>query len=110
MRLQRWQLRKRVTRLGRTVRRERVYASVAIPSALRAIAICESHGNPRAIGGGGRYRGKYQFDYGTWASVGGKGDPAAAPEREQDMRAAIALPARRRVAVAGLRSLSANPR
>ena len=59
------------------------------PSAtLTAIAACESHGNPHAIGGGGAFRGKYQFDYGTWASVGGKGDPAAAPEAEQDRRAA----------------------
>ena len=86
---ERWQLRKRIRRLSRSIRRERVYSSVALPPALRAIAMCESGGNPRAIGGGGRYRGKYQFDFRTWASVGGKGDPAAAPEREQDMRAAI---------------------
>jgi hypothetical protein len=58
---------------------------------LQAIAACESGGNPRAIGGGGAYRGKYQFDYGTWASVGGSGDPAAAPESEQDARAAMLL-------------------
>jgi hypothetical protein len=58
---------------------------------LEAIAACESGGNPSAIGGGGAYRGKYQFDYGTWASVGGTGDPAAAPEAEQDRRAAILL-------------------
>jgi hypothetical protein len=58
---------------------------------LQAIAACESGGNPRAIGGGGAYRGKYQFDYGTWASVGGHGDPAAAPESEQDARAAMLL-------------------
>jgi soluble lytic murein transglycosylase-like protein len=59
------------------------------PAHLQAIAACESGGNPRAIGGGGAYRGKYQFDRGTWASVGGSGDPAAAPEAEQDKRAAI---------------------
>jgi hypothetical protein len=64
--------------------------SVASPQ-LQAIAACESGGNPAAIGGGGAYRGKYQFDYGTWASVGGSGDPAAAPEAEQDRRAAILL-------------------
>ena len=58
---------------------------------LEAIAACESGGNPRAIGGGGAFRGKYQFDYGTWASVGGSGDPAAAPEAEQDARAAALL-------------------
>ena len=52
---------------------------------------CESGGNPRAIGGGGAFRGKYQFSFGTWASVGGRGDPAAAPEREQDRRAAMLL-------------------
>ena len=62
--------------------------STASP-ALQAIAQCESGGNPHAIGGGGTFRGKYQFDQGTWASVGGSGDPAAAPEAEQDKRAAI---------------------
>jgi Transglycosylase-like domain len=61
-------------------------ASVASP-ALEAIAACESGGDPTAISADGSYRGKYQFDYGTWASVGGSGDPAAAPESEQDMRA-----------------------
>ena len=64
--------------------------STASPQ-LQAIAACESGGNPSAIGGGGAYRGKYQFDYGTWASVGGTGDPAAAPEAEQDKRAAMLL-------------------
>ena len=62
--------------------------STASP-ALEAIAACESGGNPSAVGGGGAYRGKYQFDQGTWASVGGSGDPAAAPEAEQDKRAAM---------------------
>ena len=59
------------------------------PGHLQSIAACESGGNPRAIGGGGLYRGKYQFDRQTWASVGGSGDPAAAPEAEQDKRAAM---------------------
>jgi hypothetical protein len=66
-------------------------AAPAASPALEAIAACESGGNPSAIGGGGAYRGKYQFDYGTWASVGGSGDPAAAPEAEQDRRAAMLL-------------------
>jgi Transglycosylase-like domain len=61
----------------------------ATPAHLQAIAACESGGNPSAIGGGGAYRGKYQFDQQTWASVGGTGDPAAAPEAEQDKRAAM---------------------
>jgi Transglycosylase-like domain len=59
--------------------------------ALEAIAACESGGDPTAIGGGGLYRGKYQFTYETWQSVGGTGDPAAAPEAEQDARAAMLL-------------------
>jgi hypothetical protein len=63
--------------------------AVVVPPQLQAIAACESGGNPRAIGGGGAYRGKYQFSYSTWASVGGSGDPAAAPEAEQDRRAAM---------------------
>lgn len=58
---------------------------------LEAIAACESGGDPAAIGGGGLYRGKYQFSYETWQSVGGSGDPAAAPEAEQDARAAALL-------------------
>ena len=58
---------------------------------LEAIAECESHGDPRAIGGGGLYRGKYQFHRSTWASVGGTGDPARASELEQDRRAAMLL-------------------
>jgi len=58
---------------------------------LQAIAACESGGDPSAVGGGGAYRGKYQFDQQTWASVGGSGDPAAAPEAEQDKRAAQLL-------------------
>jgi len=63
--------------------------STATPGHLAAIAACESGGNPSAVGGGGAYRGKYQFDQQTWASVGGSGDPAAAPEAEQDQRAAM---------------------
>lgn len=56
---------------------------------LDAIAACESGGDPTAVSSGGTYRGKYQFDYGTWESVGGHGDPAAASEAEQDYRAAL---------------------
>jgi Transglycosylase-like domain len=64
--------------------------SVGVSSAtLDAIASCESGGDPSVVSADGTYRGKYQFDYGTWASVGGSGDPAAAPEVEQDYRAAL---------------------
>jgi hypothetical protein len=63
--------------------------AVAIPSYLAAIAACESGGNPQAIGGGGQYRGLFQFDLATWQSVGGQGDPAAASVAEQVKRAEI---------------------
>jgi hypothetical protein len=56
---------------------------------LESIASCESGGDPEAVSPDGTYRGKYQFDQGTWESVGGSGDPAAAPEAEQDYRAAL---------------------
>jgi soluble lytic murein transglycosylase-like protein len=56
---------------------------------LDSIAACESGGDPTAVSSDGSYRGKYQFDYGTWESVGGSGDPAEASEREQDYRAAL---------------------
>lgn len=59
------------------------------PATLESIAACESGGDPTAVSADGSYRGKYQFDYGTWESVGGSGDPAAASEAEQDYRAAL---------------------
>jgi Transglycosylase-like domain len=76
------------------LRRERREVFATLPggvsqSTLDAIGACESGGDPTAVSSDGSYRGKYQFDYGTWASVGGSGDPAAAPEREQDYRAAL---------------------
>jgi hypothetical protein len=59
-----------------------------VSGTLQAIAACESGGDPHAIGGGGAFRGKYQFTRETWAAMGGSGDPAAAPEAEQDRLAA----------------------
>ena len=58
---------------------------------LRSIAWCESRNNPRAIGGGGSFRGLYQFTFSTWRTVGGWGDPAAAPRSEQTWRAWVLL-------------------
>jgi Transglycosylase-like domain len=55
---------------------------------LDSIAACESGGDPTAVNAAGYY-GKYQFDLGTWQSVGGTGNPAEAPEAEQDMRASM---------------------
>jgi hypothetical protein len=73
-------------------RRRELFASLpggVSQETLDAIGACESGGDPTAISSDGTYRGKYQFDYGTWESVGGSGDPAAASEQEQDYRAAL---------------------
>lgn len=40
-----------------------------------ALARCESGGNPRAVGGGGRYFGAFQFMLSTWRSLGYSGNP-----------------------------------
>jgi len=79
---------------ARKRQREREEAFAELPGgvsigALEAIASCESGGDPTVVSADGTYRGKYQFDYGTWESMGGNGDPAAAPEAEQDYRAAL---------------------
>jgi hypothetical protein len=55
----------------------------------RALARCESHGNPRALSRTGRYRGLYQFDLNTWRWVGGTGDPIDATPDEQTYRARL---------------------
>jgi peptidoglycan hydrolase-like protein with peptidoglycan-binding domain len=60
---------------------------------LESIAQCESGGDPTAVSPDGRYKGKYQFDQATWERMGGQGDPAAAPEAEQDQRAAALMEA-----------------
>ena len=90
------ELRERIERLERVVRRakreaaEPEFGSVAGVSqaTLDAIAACESGGDPSAVNPAGYY-GKYQFDTGTWAAVGGSGNPAQASEAEQDYRAAL---------------------
>jgi peptidoglycan hydrolase-like protein with peptidoglycan-binding domain len=60
---------------------------------LQRIAQCESGGDPTAVSADGTYRGKYQFDRETWQQMGGSGDPATAPETEQDRIAAKLLAA-----------------
>ena len=54
-----------------------------------ALRQCESSGNYRAVSPSGLYRGAYQFDLGTWAAVGGSGDPINASPAEQDHRAQV---------------------
>ena len=62
-----------------------------VAATLDEIAQCESGGDPTAVSPDGRYRGKYQFSRSTWRSLGGKGDPAKAPEAEQDRLAELLL-------------------
>jgi peptidoglycan hydrolase-like protein with peptidoglycan-binding domain len=61
--------------------------SAGAPALLESIALCESGGDPTAVSPSGTYRGKYQFSRATWKALGGSGDPAAAPEAEQDAMA-----------------------
>jgi peptidoglycan hydrolase-like protein with peptidoglycan-binding domain len=63
----------------------------AADATLQRIAQCESGANPSAVSADGTYRGKYQFDRETWRAMGGSGDPADAPEAEQDRIAAALL-------------------
>lgn len=70
---------------------DRRASSASVDPRLKAIAQCESGGDPKAVSADRRYYGKYQFSPATWRSVGGKGNPARAPEAEQDRRAAKLL-------------------
>ncbi|MFG2173380.1 ubiquitin-like domain-containing protein [Streptomyces niveus] len=64
-------------------------ASVAGADGLNwsALAACESGGRPDAVDPSGTYGGLYQFDTGTWRSLGGSGRPQDASAGEQTMRA-----------------------
>jgi hypothetical protein len=90
----RWARYTRTTRRGRNAM-FKLKIRRAVPSwgkqYLRSIRWCESRNNPRAVGGGGAYRGLYQFSISTWYVVGGKGDPAAAVRHEQTWRAWLLL-------------------
>jgi soluble lytic murein transglycosylase-like protein len=89
-------LRERVEKAERRRERQRARAGAEVGglapgvslATLNAIAACESGGDPTAVNPAGYY-GKYQFDTGTWASVGGSGNPAEASEAEQDYRASL---------------------
>ncbi len=58
----------------------------------RRTAECESGGNPKAIGGGGKYRGAFQFLKSTWRTSPRSpgGDPIRYPYRTQAV-VAVAL-------------------
>lgn len=66
------------------------YGALNPPGAafLAALRACESGGNYATNTGNGFY-GAYQFDLGTWASVGGSGLPSNASPAEQDYRASL---------------------
>ena len=61
----------------------------------KALAGCESGGNPRAVNPAGYY-GLYQFDVSTWRSVGGSGMPHHASADEQTYRAKLLYQSRGR--------------
>lgn len=87
-------IRIQIKKIRAAQRKQRREAFATLPggvsrATLEAIAACESGGDPTIVSADGSYRGKYQFSFSTWASVGGSGDPAAAPESEQDYRAAL---------------------
>lgn len=77
-------------------REQNAYGDIDPPGEayLAGLRACESGGDYQAVDPSGTYRGAYQFDFGTWASVGGSGDPAAASPDEQDYRAALLWRAR----------------
>ncbi|MFI1538801.1 ubiquitin-like domain-containing protein [Streptomyces anandii] len=53
----------------------------------QGLAQCESGGRPGAVDSSGTYGGLYQFDTGTWHSLGGSGRPQDASPEEQTYRA-----------------------
>jgi uncharacterized protein YabE (DUF348 family) len=55
----------------------------------QALADCESGDDPSDVSADGLYYGLYQFDVGTWQSVGGTGTPAQASAAEQTSRAEL---------------------
>jgi hypothetical protein len=81
----------RLRHINRELRGEVRELDIPIPAVLHQVAECESHNNPKSIGGGGTFRGLLQFMQSTWESTGGKGDPAKAPREEQLRRGAILM-------------------
>lgn len=53
----------------------------------KAVANCESHGNPRSSNSKNGYFGMYQFTMTAWKTAGGSGNPMDASAAEQTMRA-----------------------
>ncbi|MGW4050778.1 ubiquitin-like domain-containing protein [Streptomyces sp. NPDC004779] len=93
-------VRQKPRRTGEEIVREPVSRKVrvgtrALPSSVAgadgldwgALAACESGGRPTAVDPSGTYGGLYQFDPGTWRSLGGSGVAQDAPAAEQTFRA-----------------------
>ncbi|MFG2870800.1 ubiquitin-like domain-containing protein [Streptomyces sp. NPDC048338] len=93
-------VRQRPKRIGEEIVREPVARKVKVgtrplPSSVAgadgldwgALAACESGGRPGAVDPSGTYGGLYQFDPGTWRSLGGTGVAQNAPASEQTYRA-----------------------
>jgi len=55
----------------------------------KAMAFCESRGNPRSSNSANGYFGMFQFTLTAWKSVGGVGNPMDASAAEQLMRAKL---------------------
>ncbi len=73
-----------------TLKRTPKPATGGIPDSVwKALAQCESGGNPKIVSSNGRYYGLYQFSLSTWRSVGGTGLPTEASVEEQTDRARI---------------------
>jgi lysozyme family protein len=75
--------------LGLTARSSSSAPRQDAATVLAKIAQCESGGDPTVVSADRRYFGKYQFSRATWRRMGGRGNPARAPEAEQDQRAAM---------------------
>ncbi|MEV4946592.1 ubiquitin-like domain-containing protein [Streptomyces sp. NPDC053755] len=93
-------VRQRPRRIGEEIVREPVSRKVRVgtrplPSSVDgadgldwgALAACESGGRPNAVDPSGTYGGLYQFDPGTWRSLGGSGVAQNASASEQTYRA-----------------------
>ena len=94
-------LRERTTKAAAASRRPSRSAS-RVRRSTRSRA-CESGGDPTAVDADGTYRGKYQFDNGTWASVGGSGRPRRRPGGRAGLPRRAPVQPRRLQPLAGLR-------
>ena len=74
-----------VAPVARASRTQTVRVAVVTPTGdvWTRLARCESNGNPRAVGGGGKFFGAFQFTLQTWHSMGMTGNPIDYSYEEQ---------------------------